>query len=79
MTAPVAIVLSPIQKRILAFIRGYAAANGYAPSLREIADGTGRAFSTVDYQVRRLETLGWIRRHPNRPRALVLLDPEGAQ
>ena len=76
MTAPVLTMLSPIQRRILTFIRAYADEHGYAPSLREIADGTHRAFSTVAYQVGQLHEKGWIRRVPGRPRALVVLDPE---
>ncbi len=71
--------LSRTQRRVYEAIRAYVTENGYSPTLREIAAATGQAFSTVDYQVRQLAEKGWLRRHPNRPRALVLLDPEGVQ
>jgi repressor LexA len=74
-TAAVAPLLSPTQVRVLNVIRDYYRANGYAPSLRDIAAATGLAVSGVQYQVGQLQAKGWIRRHPNRPRTLVVLNP----
>jgi repressor LexA len=75
MTAPVTTLLTRRQVQVLEAIRGYAQKNGYAPSMREISDRTGLALSEVQYQVEQLAAKGWIRRHPNRPRALVALNP----
>lgn len=76
MTAAVTPLLTVRQRRILDGIRGYYALNGYAPSVREIAGFAGlSSASAAVYQLRELERIGWIRRHPNRPRALVVLDP----
>ena len=76
MTAAVVPLLTPRQTRILTFIRGYYTQHGWAPSLREIADGCGLASpSSVNYQLGELQRMGWIRRHPNRSRALVVLNP----
>lgn len=50
---------------------------GYPPSIREVADRAGLAStSSVTYQLRALEEKGFIRRDPNRPRAVVLTLPE---
>ncbi len=77
MTATITPALTRIQRRVYNAVRDYATANGYAPSLRELAELTFQPLSTVAYQVQQLEAKGWIRRHPNRPRALVLLEPDG--
>jgi repressor LexA len=75
-TAAVAPLLTDRQRRILDFIRGHHTQHGYPPSLRDIGAQVGlSSVSAVRYQVDRLEQMGWIRRHPNRPRALVVLDP----
>lgn len=76
MTAAVLVPLTPVQQRILDEIRQFVAEYGYAPSLRELADRSGRGLSTVAYQVRQLEVKGRIRRVPNQPRAMVLLAVE---
>ena len=75
MTATVLPLLSPTQQRLLTFIRAYAGTNGYAPSMREISDGISLSLSAVNYQIGQLHEKGWIRRAPNRPRALVVLNP----
>lgn len=63
--------LTPVQARVMCEFHGFVAEHGYAPSLRELADRSGRGLSTIAYQVRQLEEKGWLRRHPNRPRSLV--------
>jgi repressor LexA len=76
MTAPVVPLLSVRQRRILEFIREFYGANGFAPTLREIAVGVGLGSpSTVLYQLGELQRMGWVRRHPGLPRALVVLNP----
>jgi repressor LexA len=74
-TAAVVPLLTRTQTRVLTVIREYYQANGYAPTIRDIAAGAGIGPSTVQYQVGQLEEKGWIRRHPNRPRTLVVLNP----
>jgi repressor LexA len=78
MTAPVVPLLTVRQRRILEFIRGFYTIHGYAPSMREIAVGVGLGSpSTVLYQLGELQRMGWVRRHPGLPRALVVLNPAG--
>lgn len=75
MIAPVAPLLTVTQRRVLEAIRSYARVHGRLPSLRGISARTGLVPSAALDQVRRLHEMGWIRRHPHRPRALVVLDP----
>ena len=75
MTAAVVPLLSRTQVRVLTVIRDYYQFNGYAPTVRDVAAGAGISPSAVQYQVGQLEAKGWIRRHPNRPRTLVVLNP----
>ncbi|GIM88850.1 LexA family protein [Paractinoplanes toevensis] len=75
MTAPVMPLLTARQQRVLAFIRDFHTEHGWAPSLREIGQHVGLRPSGVQYQLVQLERMGWIRRAPNLPRALVVLDP----
>lgn len=63
------------QRAILDAIRTSIDERGYPPSVREIADGVGlTSSSSVAYQLTTLERLGFLRRDPNRPRALVVSD-----
>ena len=49
---------------------------GYPPSIREVAARAGLAStSSVTYQLRVLEEKGFLRRDPNRPRAVVVTMP----
>jgi repressor LexA len=68
------------QHAILETIRASIEERGYPPSVREIADGVGlTSSSSVAYQLSTLEKLGYLRRDPNRPRALVVSEtPEVA-
>lgn len=48
---------------------------GYPPSVREIAEAVGLASSsTVHGHLSRMETKGFIRRDPSKPRAIELID-----
>lgn len=70
--------LSARQDRILRFLHSYVDANGYPPSVREVAAGTGlRSISSVGYHLRVLEEYGYIRRTPNINRGLTILAPYG--
>jgi repressor LexA len=73
--------LSDKQQSILEVIQRSVAARGYPPSMREIGDAVGlSSLSSVTHQLNQLELAGYIRRDPNRPRALeVLIDLPGTQ
>ena len=61
------------QRAILEAIRASIEERGYPPSVRELADGVGlTSSSSVAYQLTTLEKMGFLRRDPNRPRALVV-------
>ena len=68
--------LSEKQRAILEYIARSVDARGYPPSMREIADAVGlSSLSSVTHQLNQLELSGYLRRDPNRPRALeVLID-----
>jgi repressor LexA len=62
------------QRRILEFIRAAVERNGYPPSVREIGEAVGLVSpSSVAYQLKELERKGYLRRDPNRPRAVDVL------
>lgn len=67
--------LSAKQEAILEYIIRKVALQGYPPSMREIASAVGLAsLSSVTHQLGRLELYGYIRRDPNKPRALEVLE-----
>ncbi|GAA1872958.1 transcriptional repressor LexA [Myceligenerans crystallogenes] len=69
--------LTPRQRKVLACIRESFEARGYPPSMREIGDAVGLASpSSVKHQLQVLERKGFLRRDPNRPRAMELVDPD---
>lgn len=62
------------QQRILEVIKEAVEARGYPPSVREIGDAVGLTSpSSVAHQLRVLEEKGFLRRDPNRPRALEVM------
>ena len=64
------------QRRILEVIRETVESRGYPPSIREMGDAVGLASSSsVAHQLKVLEAKGFLRRDPNRPRALEVLLP----
>lgn len=59
------------QRRVLEVIRASVSERGYPPSIREIGDAVGlTSTSSVAHQLRTLERKGFLRRDPNRPRAV---------
>ncbi|MEQ1735335.1 MAG: transcriptional repressor LexA [Rhodoglobus sp.] len=68
--------LSDKQLAILDVIQRSVSGRGYPPSMREIGDAVGLAsLSSVTHQLNQLELSGYLRRDPNRPRAMeVLID-----
>jgi repressor LexA len=68
--------LTPRQRRILEVIKAAVELRGYPPSIREMGEAVGLASSSsVAHQLRALEQKGFLRRDPNRPRALEVLLP----
>ncbi|MBQ9058493.1 MAG: transcriptional repressor LexA [Atopobiaceae bacterium] len=66
--------LTKRQKQIYDYICDYSERLGYPPSVREIGAAVGLASpSTVHVHLKCLEERGYIRRNPNKPRALELL------
>ena len=69
--------LTERQRTILDVIRTSVTTRGYPPSIREIGDAVGlTSTSSVAHQLRTLERKGFLRRDPNRPRAV---DVRGAE
>ncbi|CRZ14899.1 transcriptional repressor LexA [Mycolicibacterium neworleansense] len=63
--------LTDRQRTILDVIRASVNSRGYPPSIREIGDAVGlTSTSSVAHQLRTLERKGYLRRDPNRPRAV---------
>ncbi|HEV7185848.1 MAG TPA: transcriptional repressor LexA [Leifsonia sp.] len=66
--------LSEKQLAILDVISRSVSSRGYPPSMREIGDAVGlSSLSSVTHQLNQLELSGYLRRDPNRPRALEIL------
>ena len=74
--APDATGLTPRQLRVLAHIKDSIEKRGYPPSMREIGQAVGlTSTSSVAHQLRTLEEKGFIKRDPNRPRAMQVFSP----
>jgi repressor LexA len=68
---PASAGLTQRQRTILEVIRASVTSRGYPPSIREIGDAVGlTSTSSVAHQLRALERKGYLRRDPNRPRAV---------
>jgi repressor LexA len=71
--------LTERQRTILEVIRASVTSRGYPPSIREIGDAVGlTSTSSVAHQLRTLERKGYLRRDPNRPRAVDVRGADGA-
>lgn len=74
---PDATGLTPRQQRVLAHIKDSIEKRGYPPSMREIGEAVGlTSSSSVAHQLKTLEEKGFLKRDPNRPRALEVFLPE---
>lgn len=57
--------------RIVEFIRGFCATNGFGPTWREIGDGVGlRSTNAVDGHMQRLRAEGTVTWHPRKQRTV---------
>jgi repressor LexA len=71
--------LTQRQREILELIRSTVARRGYPPSVREIGDAVGLSSpSTVHSHLSTLTAEGYIRRDPSKPRAIEIIDVDGA-
>ncbi|MGH3852005.1 MAG: transcriptional repressor LexA [Pseudonocardiaceae bacterium] len=71
--------LTPRQRRVLEVIREWVERLGYPPSVREIGEAVGlTSTSSVAHQLRTLERKGYLRRDPNRPRAVGIRPADSA-
>jgi len=69
--------LTPRQRRVLEVIRTSVETRGYPPSVREIGEAVGLSSpSSVAHQLKVLQGKGFLRRDPNRPRAMEVIDPD---
>jgi len=69
--------LTARQRTILTVIRNTVQQRGFPPSMREIGDAVGlQSTSSVSHQLAVLEQKGFIRRDPNKPRALDVRSPD---
>ncbi len=69
--------LTARQRKVLEFLHEEIAMRGYPPSMREIGAAVGlTSTSSVAHQLRTLEGLGYVKRDPNRPRALEIFLPD---
>jgi repressor LexA len=72
--------LTARQREILDLIRRTVADRGYPPSVREIGDAVGLSSpSTVHSHLSTLAAEGYIRRDPSKPRAIEVVDEDGAE
>jgi repressor LexA len=73
---PDAAGLTPRARRVLEVIRDAVERRGYPPSMREIGEAVGlTSTSSVAHQLTSLEKKGFLRRDPNRPRAVEVRVP----
>jgi repressor LexA len=74
---PDATGLTVRQQKVLATIKDAIEKRGYPPSMREIGEAVGlTSSSSVAHQLKTLEEKGFLKRDPNRPRALEVFLPE---
>ncbi|WP_182101729.1 LexA family protein [Niallia taxi] len=67
------------REAILLCIKKNIEVNGYPPTVREIADEVGlSSTSTVHGHLDRLEREGYIKRDPNKPRTILIVERESS-
>lgn len=67
------------QEQIFKFLRTFTDEKGYPPSVREICQGIGlKSPSTVHAHLKALENAGYIKRDPNKTRAMLINETESS-
>jgi repressor LexA len=78
--APDADGLTTRQRLVLETIRSSVESRGYPPSMREIGEAVGLTSpSSVKHQLTTLERKGYLRRDPNRPRAIEVVQADDSR
>ncbi len=66
-----------VRKGVYDFLVDFITENGYAPSVKEISDGTGiKSTSTVHYHLEMLDKVGKIKVKPHTSRGIKLIGYE---
>jgi len=79
-SAPDSDGLTARQRLVLETIRSSVAHRGYPPTMREIGEAVGLTSpSSVKHQLTALERKGYLRRDPNRPRAIEVMHPDDSR
>lgn len=69
--------LTPRQELVLDVIRSIVTERGYPPTVRELGQAAGLSSpSSVSHQLKVLEEKGYLRRDPNRPRAIEVVEDQ---
>ena len=69
--------LNPKQTAILDFIKAKTRTKGFAPSYREIGEAVNlSSTSTIQFHLNTLEKKGYIKRDPQKPRSIEVIDCE---
>ena len=72
--------LTARQRLVLETIRASVEQRGYPPSMREIGEAVGLTSpSSVKHQLTTLERKGYLRRDPNRPRAIEVVQTDDSR
>ena len=72
--------LTTRQRMVLETIRSSVESRGYPPSMREIGEAVGLTSpSSVKHQLTTLERKGYLRRDPNRPRAIEVVQADDSR
>src|SRR3954469_12698883 len=72
--------LTQRQRLVLEYIHRSVEERGYPPSMREIGEAVGLTSpSSVKHQLTSLERKGYLRRDPNRPRAIEVVHPDDSR
>ena len=64
--------LTPTQHTVLAFIERHIRRYGYAPTVRELAEKTGRSRTAAQYLIEQLIEKGYLEREAGKARHLKL-------
>lgn len=71
-------VLKDRERKILVYMKNQIKSKGYPPTVREICAGLNiKSTSTTHKDISNLEKKGYIHKDPSKPRALMIMDPDG--
>jgi repressor LexA len=71
--------LTDRSRAVLDAVRAFIHDHGYPPSLKELGLIVGIHWSTASYQLSILDRQGYIQRDVGKPRAIRILDADGAE